>query len=156
MRGKQIKHLEQIAELANQGRAIHIDGRGRTPAAFMQCQQLRYVYNLLKVGALYEYKSPMKSDNTPAAKAPEVVARAFERGPEFREHGRSHFTALCPFCGEVSRVYVWCFNGRGKRCGCGSLFTPQGCLPPAGKNLKKQTEPKPKRPGVFVGEYFRK
>lgn len=38
-------------------------------------------------------------------------------------HGRSFCKAVCSKCGELFTVYVWSFNGSGKKCpSCGQVY----------------------------------
>lgn len=41
-------------------------------------------------------------------------------------HGRSSAIADCPFCHAVIVVYLWSFNGCGKRCACGAKLRKNG------------------------------
>lgn len=40
-----------------------------------------------------------------------------------KRHGKSTMKVRCPFCEEVTEVYLWSFTAIGKSCQCGAMLT---------------------------------
>ena len=52
-----------------------------------------------------------------------MEVREFTVVDEKREMGRSSVDIKCPFCGDVTKAYLWSLAGSGKKCSCGVKFT---------------------------------
>lgn len=55
----------------------------------------------------------------------EADRKPFKIVSRWSEFGRSSVTIRCPFCGHLTRAYIWSLAGNGKRCNnplCRAMF----------------------------------
>lgn len=62
-KGDLITDIETICRLANEGKAVIYRG-GRTPAAFIQNFQARFLYNEIQRQLIYQYKKDTNVKST--------------------------------------------------------------------------------------------